>query len=116
MARPPDPRKVMEWQRPLRRIEKSGLTTARFCESEGVSTASFYCWRKRLVQRSRQADLPSSSKQFMPLRLVTSATIGAHVPGGTRLEIPLGDPAALKMAIEALAAADARRSRGGEPC
>ncbi len=37
-----------QWQALLARATRSGLSVAEFCRREGVSTASFYTWRKRL--------------------------------------------------------------------
>ena len=39
------------WQERIRRFRRSGQTVAGFCAAEGVSTASFYQWRRRLAQR-----------------------------------------------------------------
>ena len=36
-----------------------------------------------------------------------------ELPGGTRLQIPTGNVAVLRAAVEALVAADGRRSAGG---
>lgn len=36
------------WRERLQRFSASNLTVVRFCEREGVSTASFYQWRRRL--------------------------------------------------------------------
>ena len=43
-----DSGKSREWGERLERYERSGLTVARWCESERVSEASFYYWRKKL--------------------------------------------------------------------
>jgi hypothetical protein len=50
MARPVDYQTVRAWQRLMARFERSGLSVAGFCRQAGVSIASFYYWRKRLVQ------------------------------------------------------------------
>ena len=50
MARPVDYQKVRAWRRLMARFETSGQSVARFCRQEGVSIASFYYSRKRLVQ------------------------------------------------------------------
>src|SRR3989339_446104 len=41
------------WQERIRRFRRSGQTVAGFCAAEGVSTASFYQWRRRLAQPPR---------------------------------------------------------------
>ena len=37
-----------QWQLLIERAERSALSIAAFCQGEGVSTASFYTWRKRI--------------------------------------------------------------------
>ena len=41
-------RSLAQWQELIARGERSGLPVAAFCRREGISTASFYTWRKRL--------------------------------------------------------------------
>jgi len=48
MSRVADPVKVELWRDRLARCNQSELTTAEFCLAEGVTTASFYAWRRRL--------------------------------------------------------------------
>ena len=49
MARPKDLSLEHTWRRRLRRQAVSGLSIPEFCAREGVSTASFYAWRRRLA-------------------------------------------------------------------
>ena len=42
MARSSDSRKARTWEARMGRFARAGLTVGRFCEQEGVSTASFY--------------------------------------------------------------------------
>ena len=49
----------------LRRHMKSGLTVAAFCEWEGVSTAAFYNWRKKLIADFVNRPLTGSTR-FTP--------------------------------------------------
>ncbi len=37
-----------QWVERLKRFEKDGRTVAAFCAAEGVSTWSFYTWRRKL--------------------------------------------------------------------
>ena len=48
MSRPSDPKKLAVWRERFERFSSSGLAVGRFCAREGVSTASFYTWRKKL--------------------------------------------------------------------
>ena len=112
MAGSLDSQKVLEWRRRMMRFHEGRQTVAEFCRTEGVSAPSFYQWRKRLVQRGRVAEEASG---FRPVRLVGSAGVAVHLPGGTRLEVPISDPQALRLVIDTLAHADAERAGGG-PC
>ena len=38
------------WRQVLARQRKSGLSIHRFCEQEGLATATFYIWKRRLGQ------------------------------------------------------------------
>jgi len=107
MARRPDPRKRQQWLKRIAEFGRSGLTVAEFCESEGVSTASFYVWRRRLVGEAGSAnDAPSG---FQPV-LVTAATAPrVRLPSGVVLE--LGDDLrALELALDRLLSAEVRGS------
>ena len=55
--------KSREWAERLERYERSGLTVARWCESEEVSEASFYYWRKKLYywrKKLRAGKMPAT--------------------------------------------------------
>jgi transposase-like protein len=49
MARFVPGRKAQEWRRRMRRFLRSRQSVAEFCRQEGVSSPSFYLWRKRLA-------------------------------------------------------------------
>jgi hypothetical protein len=59
----------------LERFEQSGGSVQQFCDLEGVSTASFYQWRRKL-QPTRSFD-NASVTQFVPMA-------GGGVKGGFR--------------------------------
>ena len=48
------------WRQRIERHRASGLAIKRFCEREGVSSASFFAWRKRLASLSAPMFLPVS--------------------------------------------------------
>ncbi len=54
MARQPDPAVRSRWQSLLELQPRSGLTVTQFCDSHGVSTASFYQWRRRLREQNEK--------------------------------------------------------------
>ena len=63
------------WMERLERFEQSGGSVQQFCDLEGVSTASFYQWRRKL-QPTRSFD-NASVTQFVPMA-------GGGVKGGFR--------------------------------
>lgn len=46
------------WRQVIQKQPGSGLAVNRFCEREGVSTASFFAWRKRLAAETAPMFLP----------------------------------------------------------
>jgi transposase len=46
------------WRQVIQKQPSSGLTVNKFCEREGVSTASFFAWRKRLATEAAPMFLP----------------------------------------------------------
>jgi hypothetical protein len=67
MARPKDLGLEHTWRRRLRRQAASGLSIPAFCVREGVSSASFYAWRRRLAAPPPAA--PPEPPLFVPLHL-----------------------------------------------
>ena len=131
MARSVDGRKLAEWRARLERFQQAGISVTRFCRGERVSVPSFYQWRKKLADGStRQNGRTRAVETFAAVRLVGTVSVAAWLPGGTRIEIPLGDPRAMQLAIETLVRADAEcaagfdakrvghldAKRGGVPC
>jgi hypothetical protein len=97
------------------------MSLARFCRREGVSVASFYHWRKKLAvdahpsgARRRIASKPIA---FQPVTVVpTTPVIAVHLPGGTRLEVPLGDLKALRVVVRELVRSGQALGEGGASC
>lgn len=102
--------KVQEWTERLARFQKSDLSVARFCQKEGISQASFYQWKRKLVvcgeakslsnaeanaasargSARRGVKKPSESALFQPLQLVAAAqAVTIRLPDGS--EIQMGD-------------------------
>jgi transposase len=87
-GRRPDPATRHLWQQRLDRFRKSGLAVADFCEREGVSTASFYAWRRRL--QHDQAPPADDAPRLVPVRIVTpptSAPVELLLPSGLVLRL-----------------------------
>jgi hypothetical protein len=68
MSRGSNAAKVAEWTNRLRRYEESNQTVAEFCQSDGVSSASFYLWKKKL--RELAATPAVAGKSPSPFRPV----------------------------------------------
>lgn len=110
MAGSVDCGKVRQWQQRMARFDKARQSVAEFCRREGISAPSFYHWRKRLARGPR---LAAEAADFRPVRLVASGEMSVRLPGGTQLRVPVSDAEALRVAIDALARADAQRAGGG---
>jgi hypothetical protein len=68
MPRPADPALEALWRRRLRQQPSSGLTIHQFCRREGVSTASFHAWKRRLALRTTLPEKSSSRESaFVPV-------------------------------------------------
>ena len=114
MARSVDGAKRRAWSERLRRFERCELTVAAFCEAEGVSTPSFYQWRRRLGARGRQTrpgETGMTRQAFVPLQIAAPAPAGGpveiHLPNGARICLPSTDPQGIAAAIAAAAQAPA---------
>ena len=60
-----------DWQALISRAERSALSIAAFCAAEGISTASFYLWRKRLrASGPTQREAEDAPPAFVDLGLL----------------------------------------------
>jgi hypothetical protein len=76
-----------QWQGLIERAARSPLSIAAFCRGEGVNTASFYSWRRRLgeVAPSRTvAEATGEEGAFLEL-----GVLGGEVGGAARWDIEL---------------------------
>jgi hypothetical protein len=119
MAGSVDLKKWAAWRQRLERFGRSGLPVTRFCAGEGVSVASFYLWRKKLAVEKHEAQGPPAAREgqaFSAVTLVGASTLVVEWPGGTRLQVPVGNVELLRAALGEIAAADARWYAGGASC
>lgn len=81
------------WRQAIERQARSGDSIAAFCEAEGVSTASFYTWRKRL------RDVLSRQPALLPVTIAPTLTgwnpaarscVEIVLAGGILLRVPDG--------------------------
>ena len=105
------------WRRRWERFEGSSVTVAEFCRREGVSSATFYQWRKRLARGAtaaeeattrgsaaatrREAGQPGGPAAFVELTLTPAAIVELELPNGVRVRVPADREAALGAAIRA---------------
>ena len=117
-------RKVREWRERLARFRRAGTSVVQFCTDEGVSTPTFYAWRKRLgdavtaVAADAAAGLPDEPRgRFAPVRLTGNrgGQVMVKLRGGTCLEIPFADANAAAALLGAILHADALEA-GDRPC
>jgi predicted DNA-binding transcriptional regulator AlpA len=88
-------RRRAEWQALLERAERSRLSTVAFCAAEGISTASFYLWRKRRRAPAPVAlDSEASAAAFLDLGVLSAPR--ADGPSWD-LELDLGGGVVLRL-------------------
>jgi len=106
------------WRRRLRRYADWSGTVTEFCRREGVTTAAFYLWRKRLTRGGVQGVATASNGAgddmqpadgarrggvpFVELSLAgTVALVEIELPNGTVVRVPAAREATLRAAIRA---------------
>ena len=104
-ARKPEP----FWLDLITRWKTSGQSVAAFCAARGVSQASFYTWRKRLVARGKAPTASDPSPpSFAAVRVVPGIPVEVVLPTGVVVRVLAGsDPGAVSRLVAAL---------GGGPC
>jgi hypothetical protein len=99
------------WRDRIARQQRSGKSIAAFCGEAGVSTASFYQWRRRLANEDRAG---GEGATFVELALPTTSWGRT----GVRIELPGGAVATLPhdASCELVAAAIQAAMREGTSC
>jgi len=94
------------WRERLARYRRSGESVVDFCEREGVSTPTFYAWKRRLSGSAVNGQATTrSAPLFVPLSLgAVAAGVRIVLPGGAVVELPPGaDERLLRTCIRAAA-------------
>ena len=87
--------RVKGWQERFTRFHGSGLTAVRFCRQEGVSTAAFYQWRKRLAgNRAKPAAAAEPPKSRAQKKSLANHAQGRSPKGQAATASPKGQPRA----------------------
>ena len=130
MARRADPELGARWRELVEAWSLSSLTVSAFCSVHGISTASFYNWRRKLMAADyesgeRIAEPNQDAAQpgaFLPVELTTtevgdpseavaqagSAMVRIVFPSEIRIEVPASDRALVLSIITALIEAGER--------
>ena len=100
------------WYRRMQEFEQGTANVADFCRRAGVSTASFYQWRRRLkpvttapkvpkpsakASQARQADM-----KFLPVELLGPQKVEVQFPCGARVLVPSHDHEAIRAVLQSL--------------
>lgn len=110
MSRGPDLAKLALWRRRLRECEQGAETVAAFCGRLGVSLATYYHWRRKVILAKEssaaargQSRGAVSALSFLPVEITGGAgsVIEVLLPNGVRVLIPGGEHEALRIAIAA---------------
>ena len=78
--------KRQDWITRLQRFQENPSTVAAFCRIEGVSSASFYLWKRRLA-----VETTTTTPTFIPITVAdtpTSPPIEVAFPNGIVIRIP----------------------------
>ena len=73
-----------EWTARLRRFQENPSSVAAFCRIEGVSSASFHLWKRRLA-------VGPTTPTFVPLTIADSPTsppVEVAFPNGIVIRVP----------------------------
>ena len=117
MARSSGLGNVDAWRRRVRRFGSSGMTVVGFCEDEGISTASFYRWRKRLAKRRTTTRDGEHTPAFQAVRVTAGdAAMSIRLPGGARVEVPTANLDVVRAVMGELLQGDAKLVRGESTC
>ena len=87
-----------QWQALIERAELSALSIEAFCRAEGISTASFYSWRKRLASEQAPAAAPAAGDSAGPF--IDLGALGCGTPCAARgwdIELQLGTDVVLRL-------------------
>ena len=99
MPRLADPVLESLWRRRLRQQPDSGLTIHQFCKREGISTANFHSWKRRLALRTTSpTPFSSDASAFVPVILphvprsqppLSAEHVTIRLANGGRIHLPV---------------------------
>jgi hypothetical protein len=100
------------WRRAIGGHRRSGLGVRAYCRREGLSEASFYWWRRRLVERvaavmgaapAAFVEVTSATRPAPAVAPAVESSLEVRLPGGAIVCVQAGfDAALLRQVVEAL--------------
>ena len=117
MARQQRTEREMYWQDLIDRQGANQQSIADFCQDEGISTASFYAWRRRLQSPGRPVSSQAPRSALVPLRIVPEPSLAREAvivewPGGIVMRVATGCDAATLRTVVATLSAETTREAG----
>ncbi|HUY87095.1 MAG TPA: hypothetical protein VMV10_00010 [Pirellulales bacterium] len=105
MARMMNASKRKLWGDRFRRFDVCDLTVGEFCLAEGVSTPSYYQWRRKLRPLRKCESAPVQKPAFLPVRVLApkppAAAVEIRLPNGARVIVTMIDTQSMAAAIVA---------------
>ena len=109
MGRRPSSAAEKVWRKRLADFRRSNQSVSEFCQQIGISTPSFYVWRKRLerVQHEPSPTRPSGkatarsseANPFVAVNLPVPAYTEIEFPNGVRIRVSAMNAEALRIAL-----------------
>lgn len=98
------------WKQRMREFEQGTAGVPDFCRRAGVSTASFYQWRRRLNAVPAKVPKPSAKAapprkanvKFLPVELLGPQNVEVQFPCGARVLVPSHDHEAIRAVLQSL--------------
>jgi transposase-like protein len=78
------------WRRQIERQKDSQRTVADFCRRLGVSTVTFYGWKRKLREAPTAAPRPATNGAAPPSRATATGAIASFVPVSIRDTAAIG--------------------------
>lgn len=105
-----DSARLASWRERWNKFKSSGLTVSAYCHREGISTARFYYWSRRLRQAGAiDAELPTSSPAAC--QEATSHAVEVFIGDQVRVSIPASAPELVASVLASLQASPIRSGR-----
>lgn len=110
MARGMDLGKLEAWRRRMAAFQSSGLTVVAFCRQEGIGTARFYYWARRVRAASTDAPSPRTAKRKLASEShdrSDSRSVDVFIGSQVRVRLPASQPELIAAVVSSVAAAPA---------